>query len=57
MVVFINGLPIAVIELKDPFDENEDIWEAYKQMETYKEELPDLFAYNLACVISDGFKC
>ncbi len=54
IVVFINGLPIVVIELKDPFDENEDIWEAYKQMETYKEELTDLFAYNLACVISDG---
>ena len=54
MVVFINGLPIAVIELKDPTDEDTDIWKAYLQMETYKEELPDLFAYNLACVISDG---
>ena len=54
MVVFINGLPIAVIELKDPADENKDIWEAYRQMETYKEEVTDLFAYNLACVISDG---
>lgn len=55
IVAFINGLPIAVLELKNPADESADIWKAFEQMETYKEELPDLFSYNVASVISDGF--
>jgi type I restriction enzyme R subunit len=55
LILFINGLPLGVIELKNPADENADIWKAYEQMGTYKEELPDLFAYNLTCIISDGF--
>ena len=54
IIVFINGLPIAVLELKNPADENADIWKAFEQLSTYKEELPDLFAYNVASVISDG---
>ncbi len=54
LVAFINGLPIAVLELKNPSDENTDIWKAFLQIETYKEELPDLFSYNLASIISDG---
>ena len=54
VVVFINGLPIAVIELKNPGDENAGIWEAYNQIQTYKDEISDLFVFNEALVISDG---
>ena len=54
VVVFINGLPIAVIELKNPADENADVWDAHNQLQTYKEEIPDLFAFNEALVVSDG---
>ncbi|WP_308364335.1 MULTISPECIES: type I restriction endonuclease subunit R [unclassified Microbulbifer] len=54
MVVFVNGLPLAVIELKNPADEKTDIWSAYNQIGTYKEQIPDLFAPNVALVISDG---
>jgi type I restriction enzyme R subunit len=54
VVVFINGLPIAVIELKNPGDENAGIWEAYNQFQTYKDEISDLFVFNEALVISDG---
>jgi len=54
IVVFINGLAIAVIELKNPSDENADIWEAYNQLQTYKNEISDLFVFNEALVISDG---
>lgn len=54
LVVFINGLPIAVVELKNPADENADIWKAYDQLQTYKNEIGDLFIFNEALVISDG---
>lgn len=54
VIVFINGLPISVLELKNPADNNADIWSAYQQLQTYKEEIPDLFAFNEALVISDG---
>jgi type I restriction enzyme R subunit len=54
IIVFINGLPISVIELKNPADENTDIWSAYNQLQTYKDEIADLFVYNEALVISDG---
>ena len=54
IVVFINGLPISVIELKNPADTNADIFKAYNQLVTYKDELEDLFVYNEALVISDG---
>ncbi len=54
VVVFINGLPIAVLELKNPADENADIFKAYNQLQTYKEEIEDLFVYNEALIISDG---
>jgi len=54
VIVFINGLPIAVIELKNPADEKADIWQAYQQMQTYKDQIPDLFICNQAMVISDG---
>ncbi|GEM76161.1 type I restriction endonuclease subunit R [Vibrio sagamiensis] len=55
IVVFINGLPIAVIELKNPAKTHSDIWNAYNQLQTYKEEISDLFVFNEALVISDGF--
>ncbi|WP_108819914.1 type I restriction endonuclease subunit R [Pseudovibrio sp. Alg231-02] len=54
VIVFINGLPVSVLELKNPADKNADIWSAYQQLQTYKEELPDLFAFNEALVVSDG---
>ena len=54
MIVFINGLPISVIELKNPADENADIFKAYNQLQTYKDEIEDLFVYNEALIISDG---
>ncbi|MFQ5598733.1 MAG: type I restriction endonuclease subunit R [Nitrospiria bacterium] len=54
VVVFVNGLPMAVIELKNPADENADVWDAHNQLQTYKEEIPDLFVFNEALVISDG---
>jgi len=54
IVVFINGLPLAVIELKNPADVQADIWDAYQQLVTYKEEIPDLFNYNEALIVSDG---
>jgi len=54
IAVFINGLPLAVIELKNPADENATIETARKQFETYKAEIPSLFTTNELLVISDG---
>ena len=56
VLVFVNGLPLAVIELKNPADENADIWKAYSQLETYKENIPDLFNTNSVLIISDGIQ-
>jgi len=55
VVCFINGLPIAVLELKSPNDENTDIWDAFNQLQTYKNEISDLFLFNEALVVSDGY--
>ncbi|MBW6414825.1 type I restriction endonuclease subunit R [Methylacidiphilum fumariolicum] len=54
VVLFVNGLPLAVIELKNAADEDATIWNALSQLETYQVELPTLFATNGALVISDG---
>ena len=54
IILFVNGLPLVLIELKNPADENADIWKAYDQIETYKEQIPDVFQYNEILVISDG---
>ncbi len=54
VVLFVNGLPLAVIELKNPADENATIWSAFQQLQTYKQEIPSLFTCNDALVISDG---
>lgn len=48
LVVFLNGLPLTIIELKNPADEQADVWKAWQQLQTYKEEIPDLFIYNRA---------
>ncbi len=55
LVAFVNGLPLAVIELKNPANEQTDIWDAFNQIQTYKEEISDLFNTNVAVVASDGF--
>ncbi len=54
VLVFINGLPLAVLELKNPADQHADIWQAFSQIQTYKDEIPDLFVFNEAVVVSDG---
>lgn len=55
IICFINGLPLAVLELKSPNDENVDIWDAFNQIQTYKDEITDLCIYNEALIISDGY--
>jgi type I restriction enzyme R subunit len=54
VVVFVNGLPLAVIELKNPANENATALDAFKQFQTYKAEIPSLFVFNEALVASDG---
>ncbi|CAM3367966.1 type I restriction endonuclease subunit R [Rhodothermus bifroesti] len=54
IVLFVNGLPLAVIELKNVADEKATIWTAYQQLQTYQAEIPSLFAFNEVLVISDG---
>ncbi len=54
IVVFVNGLPLAVFELKNLADENATIRDAYNQLQTYKKEIPGLFPYNEPLIISDG---
>lgn len=54
IVIFVNGLPLAVIELKNAADEGATIWSAFQQLQTYQAQIPALFATNAALVISDG---
>ncbi|WP_284089868.1 type I restriction endonuclease subunit R [Acinetobacter pittii] len=54
IICFINGIPFAVLELKSPTDENADIWDAFNQLQTYKDKVSDLFVFNEALVVSDG---
>ena len=54
IILFVNGLPLAVIELKNAADEDATIWGAYNQLQTYKEQIGGLFGYNEALVVSDG---
>jgi type I restriction enzyme R subunit len=54
VVLFVNGLPLAVIELKNPADENATIWSAFQQLQTYQAQIPALFATNAALIVSDG---
>ncbi|MFB3891127.1 MAG: type I restriction endonuclease subunit R [Phycisphaerae bacterium] len=56
IVIFINGLPLAVIELKNPADEDATVWTAWSQLQTYKQEIPSLLAYNEVLIVSDGLE-
>jgi type I restriction enzyme R subunit len=54
IILFVNGLPLVLIELKNPADLNADIWKAFDQIQTYKEQIADVFTYNGLLVIADG---
>ena len=54
VVLFVNGLPLGLIELKNPADEKATVWTAWQQIQTYKSELTDLFTFNAALIASDG---
>ncbi|MDQ7988948.1 MAG: type I restriction endonuclease subunit R [Candidatus Dactylopiibacterium sp.] len=54
IILFVNGLPLVLLELKNPADQGADIWMAYNQIQTYKAQIPDVFQYNEVLVISDG---
>jgi type I restriction enzyme, R subunit len=56
IVLFINGLPLVVVELKNAADEKANLNAAYNQLQTYKREIPSLFTYNALLVISDGLQ-
>jgi len=54
IILFVNGLPLVLLELKNPADLNADLWKAFDQIQTYKAQIPDVFRYNEILVISDG---
>lgn len=56
LILFVNGLPLVVIELKNAADENATLQSAFRQVETYKEAIPSLFTYNELIVVSDGLE-
>jgi type I restriction enzyme R subunit len=56
VVIFVNGLPLAVFELKNLADENATIRDAFNQLQTYKRDIPSLFPYNEVLIISDGIE-
>ncbi len=56
VILFVNGLPLVVIELKNPADENATVRSAFKQLQTYKQAIPSLFTYNGLMIISDGLQ-
>ena len=56
VVLFVNGLPLGLIELKNPADEKATVWTAWNQIQTYKAQLTDLFAFNAVLIASDGLK-
>ncbi len=56
IVIFVNGLPLVVVELKNPTDEKATILSAYRQIQTYKNEIPSLFRFNEIIIISDGIQ-
>jgi type I restriction enzyme R subunit len=55
-VIFVNGLPLGVIELKNAADDQADIWAAFNQLQTYKQQIPSLFVHNAVLIISDGLE-
>ena len=54
LLIFVNGIPLVLIELKSASDENVGIESAYNQIQTYKKDIPSLFNYNAFCILSDG---
>ena len=56
IVLFVNGLPLGIVELKNPTDEDATIWSAWQQLQTYKSELPTLFSMNELLLVSDGLE-
>ena len=54
IVLFLNGLPLGIMELKNAADEDATVWSAFDQLQTYKAELPTLFSFNETLVVSDG---
>ncbi len=56
IVLFVNGLPLGVIELKNPSDADATVWTAWQQLQTYKAELPTLFSMNALLIVSDGLE-
>ena len=54
IILFVNGLPLVLLELKNPADVHADLVKAFDQLQTYKEQIPDVFEYNEILVISDG---
>lgn len=56
VVLFVNGMPLVVVELKNPGDEDADIWAAWNQLQAYQQDIPDLFHANALQVISDGIQ-
>ncbi|MGI0864631.1 type I restriction endonuclease subunit R [Pseudomonas aeruginosa] len=54
IILFVNGLPLVLLELKNPADVHADLVKAFDQLQTYKEQIPDVFHYNEILVISDG---
>ena len=56
VVLFVNGLPLAVIEIKNPTDENATIGSAFQQLQTYKADIPALFTFNAVLIVSDGLE-
>lgn len=57
ILLFVNGLPLVVIELKNAADEKATVRSAFEQIQTYKAIIPRLFNYNAVCIISDGMEC
>ena len=57
ILLFVNGIPLVVIELKNATDESATMRKAFDQLQTYKATIPSLFTYNALCVISDGHEC
>ncbi|PSJ72689.1 DEAD/DEAH box helicase [Sphingobacteriales bacterium UPWRP_1] len=57
VLLFVNGIPLVVMELKNATDENANLRSAFNQLQTYKATIPSLFTYNAICIISDGLEC
>ncbi len=56
VLLFVNGLPLALTELKNPADENATIWTEFSQIQTHKLQIPSLFTYSQLLIISDGLE-